>query len=181
MVRCLNENNMKDWYEVHVTVDYNQKNEFIEFCNSHVIKTIDIDMGLMSDIMTSVKLHDNEKAVIDKVYHFERNIRKHFDVKRVKVETTEKAKEFLYVELHAKVKENNHQLNGVMISKNKRKIGELLVTIRDSNFNNFNKKKEKLLIDFSHNEILLLEQIEVEKVIFDSNKTHDKIWYELWD
>jgi hypothetical protein len=172
---------MKDWYEVHVTFDYNQKNEFIEFCNSHVIKTIDIDMGLMSDIMTSVKLHDNEKALIDKVYHFERNIRKYFDVKRVKVETTEKAKEFLYVELHAKVKVTNQQINNVMLSRNKRKTDELLMTIRDKDLVNFNKKKEKLLNDFKEKGVIMLEKIEIEKVIFDSNMEHDKLWYSQWN
>jgi hypothetical protein len=75
----------------------------------------------------------------------------------------------------------NQQINNVMLSRNKRKTDELLMTIRDKDLVNFNKKKEKLLNDFKEKGVIMLEKIEIEKVIFDSNMEHDKLWYSQWN
>ncbi|MFA6199268.1 MAG: hypothetical protein WC679_02515 [Bacteroidales bacterium] len=167
------------WFEIHITVDYSQKDDFVEFCKTSGIKTIDIDMGVMKDIMTATKVYctKDEACMLADIYAMFYSMEKGFDIKRVKVEAeNEYPGEYLYIESHLKFDRIHDELSNYLISNNTKKPEQYILTLREKDHPGFYYMVNFFVDDFVKLGMNLLEAIEIEKVVMDTNPDHDILW-----
>ncbi|MDD5151762.1 MAG: hypothetical protein PHC28_15005 [Flavobacterium sp.] len=177
-------NNKLYWFEIHITVDYQQKDKFVEFCEKSGIKIIDIDMDVMSDIMTSIKVFCTADEAIQLAnikaiwFAFEG-----FSIERIKVEAEKSYPgDFLYIESHLKFvgKLTNKIEKTNLISKNRKNPTYHLITFRENKlFDIFEASIYNKIQELESFGLCLVDKIEIEKVIFDSNPEHDTNWLNL--
>ena len=104
----------------YITVDYQQKDKFIDFCTKAGIKTLHIDMDIMSDIMTCTKVYCTDKEAINMANIYALLLEFNgFDVVRIKVEAENSyEKEYLYIETHLKFSGIMANTPDLLVSRN---------------------------------------------------------------
>lgn len=187
-------------FEVHITVNTNNINQFKTDCDSIGVKPIVIDLqdnnqnSIMIDVMTSSK-HSCSNYDLISSHIKNKLIKLGYDIKRVKVEVNpfyyniENVSGDIYYESHVRIITNNDNiiklreicnLNDYHLSKNifKKIDGEnyyIMSTIRAYNIDleTFNNKIKKFLNEISD---FKYDKIEIECCVYDTNINHDSKW-----